>query len=166
VINVIFATIIGGFSLGLAIPYLRYFRAAREAGGRVFGLIDRAPTIDPDAPGDEIPESMLEGRIRFDNVVFAYPSRPTVPALNGFTLDVPAGKTTALVGASGSGKSTGERPRDEEFVHSFIWPSVHLFVWWYIYFVICLSVHPSVPFPDRSQRWPWLCGGTTRPRVA
>ncbi|WP_085314297.1 ABC transporter transmembrane domain-containing protein [Derxia lacustris] len=44
--------------------------------------------------------------IRFDNVGFRYPSRPLVQALAGFSLDVPAGATVALVGPSGAGKTT------------------------------------------------------------
>ena len=39
-------------------------------------------------------------------VVFAYPSRPNQPALKGLSLDIPAGKSLALVGPSGAGKST------------------------------------------------------------
>ena len=42
----------------------------------------------------------------FRNIFFKYPSRPDVKVLNGLTLDVPAGKTVALVGSSGCGKST------------------------------------------------------------
>ena len=44
--------------------------------------------------------------IRFDAVRFAYPHRPEVTVLAGFTLDVPRETTLALVGPSGSGKST------------------------------------------------------------
>lgn len=40
------------------------------------------------------------------HVSFSYPTRPGVAVLNDFSLHIPAGKVTALVGASGSGKST------------------------------------------------------------
>merc|ERR1712176_330025 len=46
------------------------------------------------------------GRLQFDNVKFAYASRPDINVLDGFTLSISPGTTTALVGSSGSGKST------------------------------------------------------------
>lgn len=48
----------------------------------------------------------IRGDIEFDNVKFVYPSRPDSLVLKHFNLKVEAGKTVALVGASGSGKST------------------------------------------------------------
>ena len=48
----------------------------------------------------------LTGNIRFKHTTFAYPSRPQVKVLNGFSLTVQAGQTVALVGPSGCGKST------------------------------------------------------------
>lgn len=48
----------------------------------------------------------VSGLIELKYVDFSYPSRPEVRILNNFSLTVPAGKTIALVGSSGSGKST------------------------------------------------------------
>jgi ATP-binding cassette, subfamily B, bacterial len=48
----------------------------------------------------------VHGAITFDNVVFRYPARPTVSALDGVTLTVEPGQTVALVGPSGAGKTT------------------------------------------------------------
>jgi ATP-binding cassette subfamily B (MDR/TAP) protein 1 len=48
----------------------------------------------------------VQGNIAFRDVHFAYPSRPDVVILNRFSLDFPAGKIVALIGGSGSGKST------------------------------------------------------------
>ncbi len=44
--------------------------------------------------------------LRFEAVRFSYPSRPTPPAIDQLTFDVPAGSTVALVGSSGAGKTT------------------------------------------------------------
>lgn len=48
----------------------------------------------------------LEGHIQFKDVYFSYPSRPDVVIFNKLCLDIPSGKIVALVGGSGSGKST------------------------------------------------------------
>lgn len=48
----------------------------------------------------------LSGQIEFKDVSFSYPSRPDVVIFNKICLDIPAGKIVALVGGSGSGKST------------------------------------------------------------
>jgi len=50
--------------------------------------------------------SDVDGRITFNKVDFTYPTRPNNPILKGFDLEIEAGKTTALVGPSGGGKST------------------------------------------------------------
>jgi len=52
------------------------------------------------------PLNSCDGNIEITNLSFAYPSRLGVSVLRDFNLSIPAGKTTALVGASGSGKST------------------------------------------------------------
>ena len=48
----------------------------------------------------------FESTVEFESVDFAYPTRPGVPVLERFSLKVASGQTVALVGASGSGKST------------------------------------------------------------
>jgi len=48
----------------------------------------------------------LVGNIQFVNVQFSYPSRPDVPILNSLSFNVKHGQTIAIVGSSGSGKST------------------------------------------------------------
>ncbi|KAF5702669.1 ABC transporter [Fusarium globosum] len=63
-----------------------------------------------DQPGEifttgKIPSETI-GEISVDNVTFAYPTRPGIAVLDNYSVKFPAGKTTALVGQSGSGKST------------------------------------------------------------
>ena len=72
------------------------------AAQRIFAVLDIEPEIQ-DAPG-AAPLQVSGGEIRFEAVRFTYPNGG--PALNGADLVVPAGKTVALVGASGAGKST------------------------------------------------------------
>jgi len=71
------------------------------AGERVLNLIDEKPAIT-DAPGAKNITTFNQG-IQFDNVKFAYGDREV---LSGINLTVPKGKTVALVGPSGGGKST------------------------------------------------------------
>ncbi len=72
------------------------------AASRVFGIIDheRKLTVAPDAK----PLVLKSGELTFDRVSFAYEAEQTV--LDNISLKVPAGKTVALVGPSGGGKST------------------------------------------------------------
>jgi ABC-type multidrug transport system fused ATPase/permease subunit len=53
-----------------------------------------------------VSEGAVRGQLSLRNVTFAYPLRPDSPVFNGLDLEIDAGKTTALVGMSGSGKST------------------------------------------------------------
>ncbi len=104
VLNVIFAAIIGGFALGHAVPSLQYFMQGRYAGAELFKMIQKKPVIDLDAPGKEL--DVVTGAITMQDLYFNYPSRPDKTVFQNFNLHIPAGSTTALVGSSGSGKST------------------------------------------------------------
>ena len=50
--------------------------------------------------------SEVKGQIDFNNVTFSYPTRKDSQILSGMNLSMPAGSMTAVVGSSGSGKST------------------------------------------------------------
>lgn len=69
---------------------------------RYFAVVDERPTILDAA--DARPMAITKGEIHFDGVRFRY--RDDAVALDSITITVPAGKTAALVGRSGSGKST------------------------------------------------------------
>lgn len=77
----------------------------RGAAAKLYHTIDRIPDIDSSSPEGMKPEKVL-GEITLENVKFNYPSRPDVPIVKDLSISFPAGKTAALVGASGSGKST------------------------------------------------------------
>ncbi|XP_027065928.1 putative ABC transporter B family member 8 [Coffea arabica] len=97
--------VMGGLSLGMALPEVKYFTEASVAVSRIFNRIDRIPEID----GDDTKGTQLDkvrGEVEFQHVQFTYPSRPDSLVLKDFNLKIEAGKTVALVGASGSGKST------------------------------------------------------------
>jgi ABC-type multidrug transport system fused ATPase/permease subunit len=84
-----------GIALGMA-------QRAVASGARVFEILDRAPRLT--APADAPPLPSGRGEVRFENITFAYEDAD--PVLEGVTLEVPAGETVALVGATGSGKTT------------------------------------------------------------
>ncbi|KAF3321519.1 ABC transporter B family member 2 [Carex littledalei] len=97
--------VISGLSLGLAAPNISTFLRARTAAYPIFQMIERNTVNKTSAKsGKTLPS--VEGRIQFSAVKFSYPSRPDVLIFNGLNLDIPAGKIVALVGGSGSGKST------------------------------------------------------------
>jgi ATP-binding cassette, subfamily B, bacterial len=79
----------------------------RAAGAmeRLVELKNSQPTIVAPAQPLEFP-AHPEGRIRFENVTFRYPSRPDSVALDGFDLQIAPGENVAFVGPSGAGKST------------------------------------------------------------
>lgn len=76
---------------------------ATGASMRIYELLDRSPRIEspPEAPA--LPAG--HGAVRFENVTFSYPDAKRT-ALHGIDFDVPAGSTVALVGGTGSGKTT------------------------------------------------------------
>lgn len=122
-----------GFGLAATSGHLSKVLEALGASGRIFYLMDRIPAIPtpPDCEEDITeqklngngkvadgkpttkprplpllqPESM-EGAVSLRDVSFSYPSRPNVPVLKNFSLTIPPNTTAALVGSSGSGKST------------------------------------------------------------
>ncbi|CAI5481222.1 unnamed protein product [Closterium sp. Yama58-4] len=71
----------------------------------VFKTTDRTPKILSDDPTAEV-ISTVRGEIEFRSVSFAYPTRPETPVLQDFSLRAAPGKMLALVGPSGSGKSS------------------------------------------------------------
>lgn len=105
VINVIVAVLTGSMSLGQASPCISAFAAGRAAAFKMFETINREPEIDAYDENGKILDD-IRGDVELKDVVFSYPARPDEQIFNGFSLFIPSGTTAALVGQSGSGKST------------------------------------------------------------
>ncbi|XP_009464796.1 PREDICTED: ATP-binding cassette sub-family B member 5 [Nipponia nippon] len=105
VLIVFFSVLVGAFSLGQAAPNLESVANARGAAYEVYRIINKKRLIDSSSKEGYKPDKLI-GEIEFRNIHFNYPSRPDVKILKGLNLKVQTGKTIALVGASGCGKST------------------------------------------------------------
>nr|VDC65414.1 unnamed protein product [Brassica rapa] len=93
--------VIAGLSLGQAAPDISTFVRARAAAYPIFQMIERNKEVKT---GRKL--GKVDGEICFRDVTFTYPSRPDVVIFDKLNLVIPAGKVVALVGGSGSGKST------------------------------------------------------------
>ncbi len=79
-------------------------RAAGAASRLSELLSTKSDLLIADAPSTiSLP---IKQAIQFDDVSFAYPSKPDIKALKNFSMDIATGETVAIVGASGAGKST------------------------------------------------------------
>ncbi|ORZ35134.1 P-loop containing nucleoside triphosphate hydrolase protein [Catenaria anguillulae PL171] len=78
---------------------------ARIAAAGMFKLLDRVPPIDSESNEGE-QRTDIAGNASVSDVHFSYPTRPDAQILRGFNAHMDAGKTIALCGASGGGKST------------------------------------------------------------
>eukprot|EP00262_Sarcandra_glabra_P000204 TRINITY_DN1028_c0_g1_i1.p1 TRINITY_DN1028_c0_g1~~TRINITY_DN1028_c0_g1_i1.p1 ORF type:complete len:1276 (-),score=248.81 TRINITY_DN1028_c0_g1_i1:261-4088(-) len=105
VINVIMAVMTGGMSLGQASPCVNAFAAGQAAAYKMFETIKRKPEIDAYDMSGMVLED-IKGEIELRDVHFNYPARPDIQIFSGFSFHVSSGTTAALVGQSGSGKST------------------------------------------------------------
>ena len=116
VLTVLFAVIIGAFSLGSLGPRVEAFAKASAAAQKILQTLARVPTIDSLVESGDKPDD-VKGNIELKNVSFIYPARPEVIVLTDVNIHIPEGKFTAgnslsivglivVVGPSGSGKST------------------------------------------------------------
>jgi ATP-binding cassette subfamily B (MDR/TAP) protein 1 len=105
VVTVIFAVLLAAQALTQIAPQTVTISKAAAAADELFRTIDRPSQIDS-LSGSGLTHDSCNGEIRFSDVCFCYPSRPTVQVLNNLSLSIAANQTTAIVGPSGSGKST------------------------------------------------------------
>ncbi|PIA60695.1 hypothetical protein AQUCO_00300305v1 [Aquilegia coerulea] len=105
ILNIIFAVLTGSMAIGQASPCLGAFAAGQSAAFKMFETISRKPEIDSFDTSGRILDD-IRGDIELRDVCFSYPARPDEQIFDGFSLFIPSGTTSALVGQSGSGKST------------------------------------------------------------
>ena len=104
-ITILLATLTGAFTFGNIAPNFQAFATGVAATGKILATVARKSPLDPSfSGGEKLP--VVAGTIELKNVRHVYPSRPDVLTLDKISLLFPAGKMTALVGASGCGKST------------------------------------------------------------
>ena len=102
---VIFVTLMGTQSLGSTVPIFDILSSVSTSFIFIKSLIERVPSINAER-SDGIKSENLTGLIKFSNVSFQYPTRPSVKVLKNFSMEVKPGQSVALVGPSGSGKTT------------------------------------------------------------
>lgn len=99
---ILYALFIGGSIGGLASVYAQLQKAI-GATETIFNLMEETPEMDINS---ENAESIDVSKVAFSKVNFSYPTRTDVQVLKSVSFDLNRGRTLALVGRSGSGKST------------------------------------------------------------
>ncbi|CAG8452411.1 3936_t:CDS:2, partial [Dentiscutata erythropus] len=105
VLSIFYASLLGASVLKEVLPKLASIAKAKDAVKHINILLEKVTIIDLRAlRGFTLTE--IKGDIEFNDISFSYPTRPDTYVLKNINLTIPAGKTTVLVGQSGSGKST------------------------------------------------------------
>ncbi|KAI9805166.1 MAG: hypothetical protein M1825_001002 [Sarcosagium campestre] len=106
VYTVIFLLVDASFMISQVAPFLQIFGSAAGASEKLLRTTTRQPRIDGTSGNLGNVSNQISGQVDFRNVIFSYPSRPHTRVLQEVSFSIPANKHTAIVGLSGSGKST------------------------------------------------------------
>ncbi|MCP4297981.1 MAG: ATP-binding cassette domain-containing protein [Proteobacteria bacterium] len=102
----VFYSVVVGSSVATVSQVIGELQRAAGATERLMELLHATNLILPPAENKKILGQDIEGKIQLKNITFAYASRPETPAIKNFNLSVDPGKSLALVGPSGAGKTT------------------------------------------------------------
>ena len=102
----VFYSLIVGSAFGTLSEVVGELQRAAGAAERIGELLQARSEIQAPTTGLQVLPERVSGRLVLEQVLFAYPSRPQQPAINGLDLVIEPGETLALVGPSGAGKST------------------------------------------------------------
>ena len=101
-----FSVMFGAFYFGGAGPHIKAVSEGKVAGKLCFDVIDAIPKVNIKSTENGKKISDFTGGFEMKNVNFTYPTRKELKVLKNINCVFEAGKTTALVGPSGSGKSS------------------------------------------------------------
>ncbi|CAF0970134.1 unnamed protein product [Adineta ricciae] len=107
ILKALLLLLLGAEILGEKLEIITEVRAAGVGAGKIFTIIEQSARASKKLRHKkEIDASLVQGDISFQNVSFAYPSRNDIPVIKDISLEINKGQMVALVGHSGSGKST------------------------------------------------------------
>eukprot|EP01114_Cavostelium_apophysatum_P015910 TRINITY_DN4431_c0_g2_i2.p1 TRINITY_DN4431_c0_g2~~TRINITY_DN4431_c0_g2_i2.p1 ORF type:complete len:1244 (-),score=364.29 TRINITY_DN4431_c0_g2_i2:7-3738(-) len=104
VLVALMAIMLSTVGIGQTAAFFPNATKAKSAASVIFKIIDRDSPINPEVKAGST--ATIKGNIEFKNVKFRYPERPDTRVFENLSFSVPAGKVIALVGQSGSGKSS------------------------------------------------------------
>jgi len=170
VMTCFFAILFGGLQLGQAFPAVSAINSARVELAKIQAVINKDSDIDNfSEEGKSLDDSELNDlEIRFNDVTFAYPSRPEHPVYLGLNLTIEAGATVALVGPSGTCwcRDAVLSVLVSRSLHPSIHSSIHALTHLFMHPSTLPSIHPidllTTYFIDAIRMWEEFLGSSSR----